>query len=255
MLYVDKIDKPVIFLVGAGGTGGFTYTNLSRLLAGTHTPIHLYDGDLVEAKNLKRQQFIADDLGKNKATVLANHMNEWMIQPVPTMVHDNYLVDSDSFLADIMLSLEEDEVPIIISAVDNVATRKLINETIAQLDIAIAIDSGNNNQGGQVVWTSTLPVKERENPFGTFTEVQLANMLEAYPQLQTIEDDNPGLKRSCDEVVESEPQAMMANSRNADIIVNIVMHLLSGKPLVGNVFESNLEDFTTKVKTAYACEG
>lgn len=252
MLYVEKIAQPVIFIIGTGGTGGFTYTNLSRLLAGTKIPIHLYDGDLVEAKNLKRQSFIADDLGNNKATSLAKHQKDWLLHPSPTIVHDEYLVDSDDFVGDIYIALEEGQIPIIISAVDNVATRKLINQAVNQLEEGIAIDSGNNNQGGQVVWTSMRYVPEKQHPFEEPVMVKLANMLEAYPSLQTVEDENPGLARSCDEVVESEPQAMMANSRNADIIANIVMHLLDGKPLAGNVFESNLEDFTTKVKTIYA---
>ena len=148
-----------------------------------------------------------------------------------------------------MLINSDDRTPLIISAVDNVATRKLINEVLKDLPSYVAIDSGNNNQGGQVVWTSSELVTDKKNPFDNGILTQLANMFEVYPHLNDIEDNNPGIVRSCDEVVESEPQAMMANSRNGDIIANIVMSLMNDKELVGNVYESNLEDFTTKVRT------
>ena len=74
-------------------------------------------------------------------------------------------------------------------------------------------------------------------------------MFEAYPELNQIEDKNPGIDQSCDEVVESEPQAMMANSRNGDIIANIVMSIVTNKELAGNVYESSLNGFTTRVRT------
>lgn len=66
--------RPVkILLLGAGGTGGYVAPHLYRLM---HTlnrtvRINIVDGDLVEAKNLVRQNFCAADLGENKAKVLA----------------------------------------------------------------------------------------------------------------------------------------------------------------------------------------
>lgn len=66
--------RPVkILLLGAGGTGGYVAPHLYRLM---HTlnrtvRINIVDGDLVEAKNLVRQNFCAAILAKNKAKVLA----------------------------------------------------------------------------------------------------------------------------------------------------------------------------------------
>lgn len=252
MLKFEQIKNPTIYIVGGGGTGGFTFTNLVRLLAGTQIPIHVFDGDIVEPKNLKRQQFGKEDIDKNKATALVNTAQSTILDTSPLEAHTDYIIDPDEFIADILMSLPDDGVPIVVSAVDNVATRKLINDALSQIDDYIAIDSGNNNQGGQVVVTSGKMVVEQQNPFDPGILVQLANMFEVYPDLNKIDDKNPGLDPSCDEVVESEPQAMMANSRNGDIIANIIMNLLDNKPLAGNVFESNLEDFTTKVKTKTA---
>lgn len=252
MLKFQEIKNPAVYIVGGGGTGGFTFTNLSRLFAGTTIPIHVFDGDVVEPKNLKRQQFGKEDVDKNKATSLIETAKNTILDISPVEAHPDYIIDEDEFVADILMSLPEDGTPIVISAVDNVATRKLINKALLQLNDYIAIDSGNNNQGGQVVVTSSRMITDQKNPFDSGILVQLANMFEVYPVLNNIDDKNPGLDPSCDEVVESEPQAMMANSRNGDIISNIVMNLIDGKPLAGNVFESNLEDFTTKVKTVTA---
>lgn len=248
MLKLPTIENTVIYLIGAGGTGGFTFTNLARLLAGTKTPITICDGDIVEPKNLKRQQFGKADIDMSKANALANWASSNILDCPPITVNDRYVTDSDELLAEICINTPDKAVPIVISAVDNVATRKLINNTLGDLPEYIAIDSGNHDQGGQVVLTTNLDVTESKG-FETPKQVKLANMLQVYPEIANIDDKNPGIEQSCDDVVESEPQAMMANSRNGDIIANLVMSIISGKSLAGNVFESSLIDLSTKVRT------
>ena len=68
------LDRPVkIVMLGAGGTGGHIAPHLYRLLHALDRPVKVIiaDGDIVEEKNLVRQNFIAADLGRNKAQVLA----------------------------------------------------------------------------------------------------------------------------------------------------------------------------------------
>lgn len=70
-----RTDCPVhIVMLGCGGTGGHIAPHLYRLLHALFRPskVILCDGDIVEKKNLVRQNFIASDLGKNKAEVLPN---------------------------------------------------------------------------------------------------------------------------------------------------------------------------------------
>ena len=67
-------DLPIkIVLLGAGGTGGHIAPHLYRLLYALDRPSRLIicDGDIVEEKNLIRQNFSPADLGENKAQVLA----------------------------------------------------------------------------------------------------------------------------------------------------------------------------------------
>lgn len=248
MLKLPTINNLSIYLIGTGGTGGFAFTNLARLLAGANVPISIFDGDIVEPKNLKRQQFGKADIDSPKAQALADWASYTILDCPPIGVINDYVTDSDELLAGICLSTPDDAVPLIISAVDNVATRKLINQALEDLPEYIAIDSGNHDQGGQVVLTTNLKVVESQG-FETPKPVKLANMLQVYPEIANIDDKNPGLEQSCDDVVESEPQAMMANSRNGDIIANLVMSILGNKSIAGNVFESSLADFSTKVRT------
>ena len=248
MLKLPTINNLSIYLIGTGGTGGFAFTNLTRLLAGANVPISIFDGDIVEPKNLKRQQFGKADIDSPKAQALADWASYTILDCPPIGVINDYVTDSDELLAGICLSTPDDAVPLIISAVDNVATRKLINQALEDLPEYIAIDSGNHDQGGQVVLTTNLEVVESQG-FETPKQVKLANMLQVYPEIANIDDKNPGLEQSCDDVVESEPQAMMANSRNGDIIANLVMSILGNKSIAGNVFESSLADFSTKVRT------
>lgn len=62
-----------IIVLGAGGTGGYVIPHLYRLAFARrgHVRIIICDGDIVERKNLVRQNFVEQDIGRNKAQVLA----------------------------------------------------------------------------------------------------------------------------------------------------------------------------------------
>ena len=75
-------NRPVkIVMLGAGGTGGHIAPHLYRLLYALERPVRfiICDGDIVEEKNLVRQNFTPADLGENKAKVLS-----WSISTTPT---------------------------------------------------------------------------------------------------------------------------------------------------------------------------
>ena len=63
--------RPVkVVMLGAGGTGGHIAPHLYRLLYALERPVRfiICDGDVVEEKNLVRQNFIPADLGENKVS-------------------------------------------------------------------------------------------------------------------------------------------------------------------------------------------
>lgn len=80
--YVPRVIPTKIFVIGCGGTGSRLVPLLAQFMktvtAGANPRgtvvdpvIYLIDFDTVETKNLQRQNFIAADVGKNKAEVLA----------------------------------------------------------------------------------------------------------------------------------------------------------------------------------------
>ena len=69
-----SLERPVkIVMLGAGGTGGYAAPHIYRLIHTLNRPARFLvaDGDIVEEKNLVRQNFIHADLGRNKAAVMA----------------------------------------------------------------------------------------------------------------------------------------------------------------------------------------
>ena len=58
-----------ILIIGAGGTGGYVIPHLYRIAyaSGRKCQIIIADGDIVERKNLIRQNFAECDIGNNKA--------------------------------------------------------------------------------------------------------------------------------------------------------------------------------------------
>lgn len=252
MLNMPLKEKLNIHVIGAGGTGGYCIEYLTRLLAGGEHKIHVYDGDAVELKNLKRQNFHKDDVDLNKAEALCQRLSAQVMDAPELIPHTGYITDESSLLAEILLSLEPDESLIIVQAVDNVATRKLINsiifgELIKNRILTVALDSGNDDQGGQVVLYANGGVRNTE-PFGKSQLGLLPTMLEVYPELNEVDDVNPGIEMDCAENAESKPQAMMCNVRNGELLAQVIIRLKETGKAPGNLWRSDILTGNTKVE-------
>ena len=111
------------------------------------TCIHLYDGDTVERKNLSRQCFIEDDIGRNKAVV----MQEVLSAAYPKLsifAHPEYVLAKEQILS----QLKSREVPVIISCVDNHACRLLLEQIFEEAEDCCLFDSGNEFSTGEAVF-------------------------------------------------------------------------------------------------------
>lgn len=250
MLKFINVKNPHIYLVGAGGTGGFLLEKLTRLFANFNHPvtIEVIDGDTVEGKNLKRQNFTFDDLDHKKAQVLCDRLAK-LVPHAPKLVSKTDYLTDNSLLTDIAL-LDEDETPIIVDCVDNTATRRLINDLVKALGgeiPVIVLNSGNNEQGGQIVAWSNKPVTNKT--LTSEKEISLKSMLELFPETNIIKDDydeNPGLVSICAEESESKPQTMMANVFNSDILASLIFTLATNKTIAHNVYRVNLNELSVK---------
>lgn len=251
MLNMPLKNKLNIHVIGAGGTGGYCVEYLARLLAGGQHKIYVHDGDMVELKNLKRQNFVKDDVDLNKAEALCRRLSEQVLDAPYLEACPSYISDEDSFLADILMTLEQDESLVIVLAVDNVATRKLVNgvifgKFIENRILTVALDSGNDDQGGQVVLYANGAVRDSD-PFGKSQVGVLPTMLQVFPELNDVNDSNPGIVMDCAENAESQPQAMMCNVRNGELLAQIIIRLKETGKAPGNLWRSDILTGSTKV--------
>lgn len=136
--YKDKgtISDVVLYVIGCGGTGGYFIRDAARILnqfENIHPEIDcdivLIDGDKVEEKNIKRQNFITSDIGKYKSEVLATRYSSLFNN---IKYYTNYIKDAEQF-NDILDSFDNNNdidcltLHLVFSFVDNVECRRIIN--------------------------------------------------------------------------------------------------------------------------------
>ena len=144
------LDRPVkILVIGAGGTGGYVIPQLYRIAYSSNRPcrIIIADGDIVEEKNLIRQNFASFDIGENKARVLAQRYSETF--GIETEYIPNFIEDEDELYNLLNISdgypyYEPRPISILIGAVDNNRSRVMCNNVFNRLDDVIYIDSGKS---------------------------------------------------------------------------------------------------------------
>ncbi len=151
--------RPVrIVMIGAGGTGGHIAPHIYRLLHTLDRPCRflIIDGDIVEEKNLVRQNFIAADLGRGKAQVLAERYSAAFgmeCEYIPEYMEDEarlvQLVTPGFFHGEVgfnhgqMFVDRFYELAILIGCVDNNKSRQLCHRVFRQVTPLVYIDAGN----------------------------------------------------------------------------------------------------------------
>ncbi|MBP5717482.1 MAG: ThiF family adenylyltransferase, partial [Abditibacteriota bacterium] len=202
--------RPVkIVMLGAGGTGGHIAPHLYRLLYALDRPVRfiICDGDVVEEKNLVRQNFIPADLGENKAKVLAERYST--VFGMETEYVPNFVEDEERLKALLEPCVWKDsyyphreiirEQVILIGAVDNNKSRQLCHRVVYQSHELIYIDSGNGEHTGQVVCGIRSGGRTMYKPIGA-----------VYPDVLKETDKFP-TELSCAEASVSAPQSIAAN--------------------------------------------
>lgn len=218
--------RPVkIVQLGAGGTGGHIAPHLYRLLYSLNRTVRyiICDGDVVEEKNLVRQNFTPADLGENKAQVLAERYSTVFgmeTEYVPSFVEDEDRLkellapqrwNTGSYYNRSYVS----EMVILLGAVDNNKSRQLCHRVFYQAEELIYIDSGNGEYTGQVVCGVRRGGKTYYPPIGA-----------VYPDILEETDKFPA-ELSCAEASVSAPQSMAANITAATAVVDMIYNILA----------------------------
>ena len=233
----DQTVPVKIVMLGAGGTGGHIAPHLYRLLHTIDRDVRfiIADGDVVEEKNLIRQNFIYADLGENKAKVLAERYSTVFgleTEYIPNFIEDadqlealltprrwqvrNRTVSSRDFVSGYALRPEyKTELVILIGAVDNNRSRALCHEVFSKIHTGLVyIDSGNGEHTGQVVCGVRKGGRTYYKPVGSL-----------YPEVLEKTDKFP-TELSCAEASLSAPQSIAANIMAATAVVNYVYNIL-----------------------------
>ena len=218
------LDKPVkIVMLGAGGTGGHIAPHLYRLLHAIDRPVKVIiaDGDIVEPKNLVRQNFISADIGLNKAQVLAERYSSAFGMEtlyVPDFIECesrlSELVKPDRFHTGPYTYQSIEGISILIGAVDNNKSRQLCHKVFTRAENLIYIDSGNGEYTGQVVCGVRRKGRTYYKPIG-----------ETYPDVLDDTDKFP-TELSCAEAAISAPQSIVTNIMAATAVVSYVYNIL-----------------------------
>lgn len=206
-----SLEKAVkIIMIGAGGTGGYIAPHLYRLL---HTldrtvKVIIIDGDIIEQKNIVRQNFICSDLGRNKAQVLAERYTSAFGSEVYYIPE---FIESESKLLEL---LKSQKLVILIGAIDNNKSRQLCHNVFQKLDDIIYIDSGNGQYTGQVVCGIRHNGKTYYKP-----------VAEVYTDILENTDKFP-TELSCAEAAVSAPQSIVANIMAATAVISYIYNIL-----------------------------
>lgn len=218
-------DQPVkAVMLGAGGTGGHIAPHLYRLLYSLDRPARfiICDGDIVEEKNLVRQNFAPADLGQNKAKAIAERYagvfgmeTEYVSDFVEDLDVLEKLIKPGFWELGPYSSSQTPEMVILIGAVDNNKSRKLCHEAFYRARDLIYIDSGNSEFSGQVVCGVRRNGRTVFKPIGG-----------VHPEMLKDTDKFP-TEVSCAEAAQADPQSIVANLTAAIAVVNMVYNILA----------------------------
>ena len=149
--------KVNICIIGCGGTGGNLIARLARFLSGDTgnlvINVAIADGDTVEYKNMDRQPFDGEDLGENKAVILAENIESCLHVKLDSYPH--YILttaDLDRIFESLnregdYISGSSSDINILVSCVDNHAARKICHnwfEKVSFLGTTFFIDPAND---------------------------------------------------------------------------------------------------------------
>lgn len=213
-----------IVVAGLGGTGGYVARDIGRLVKEKgrdyDTRITFIDPDIVEEKNLTRQNFIEDDIGWNKAATLAERYSTAFGLEIGCI--EDYC--NERVLNQIKQGLRPNETMLIIGCIDNNKGRREIHNFVARNSQGSSrvlgwIDSGNESTSGQVILGTV----------GNYCSHYLPFVTEYYPELLDPSMDPVQQEISCAERAQQDIQNMFVNINAATHILNFLNIIYSGK--------------------------
>ena len=231
-----------IYLVGCGATGSWLAPHLIRLarfLRETHqmkVQITFVDPDVVEMKNVYRQNFGEMEVGGRKAELLAlRYAAAW---GTTIEVHTTQFDKG-------MVQLEYGDLGVIVGCVDNAAARRSIADTLTQdanmhsaegLPRLWWLDAGNGKETGQVLFGAARNARQLQHAFPYWPDqgfcvnlpapdLQHPELLQAQPN-ETMPQQSQGTI-SCAEMAQMGDQSPSINAMVANIAATYLWRLFA----------------------------
>jgi molybdopterin/thiamine biosynthesis adenylyltransferase len=213
-------------IVGLGGVGGIAARYGAMFLASLNAPCRmvLIDGDRFEPSNATRMFFTSHG---NKAAVVRADLRERFAESAMTLLAvEQYITPQN--IENVLGPGGAGE--IILLAVDNHATRKLVAEYCHELRDICLISAGNDGVGAEGSSGKTLN--------GTYGSCQIyvrrggedrsPALTKFHPEIATPADKLP-TDRGCTELIASVPQILFANLAAASAMLNATWLYLCGR--------------------------
>ena len=202
-------ENSVIKIIGGGGVGGIVARYLSLFLVSVERELRLVliDGDSFEATNASRMFFAKCG---NKATVLRDELLQHLADSkLSVMAIEEFITPSN-----IATLLHNGD--IIILAVDNHATRKLVNDyVVSELSDAVLISGGNDGvEDGRRGTYGTVQIYVRRDGRDL-----MPSLSQYHPEIEKPEDRLPS-EQGCVALFASVPQILFTNLMTASCILN-----------------------------------
>jgi hypothetical protein len=227
-----------IKVIGCGGIGGHLARNLCHFLHAERRPSHvtLVDGDAFEERNRGRMRFATLE---NKAVALARELAQAFggstltIEPLPEYVTPEnvgtIVTDGD----------------LVLMAVDNHATRRLIGRTIEGLRDVTLLSGGNDG---------IAPDHDERGTYGNVQVVRraggvwLTSSLTAFhPEIESATDKLPTELGCADLVQQGAPQLLFTNLAVASAMLNAFYGLLQAEAAYDEVCLDILKNRATPI--------
>lgn len=220
-LIIPDSDTVNLVLVGCGGTGSWlapAVTRVGRLLRdsrGLDVRINFVDPDLVEEKNVYRQNFSYAEIGESKAFALAFRYGLSWGMPI---------IANPRRLSEVKQPGGYGKTTVYLGCVDRASARQEIHDSM--IDGAWWIDCGNEADNGQVLigCKGDIPKEPFKLP-GYCSWLPLPTL--QHPELlQGSEQSASDLGLSCAELALRDSQGMAINQRMAAEAADYLVRLL-----------------------------
>ena len=222
-------NHPVV-IVGAGGIGARVVPMVVKMLRGRAaaqrdnmphiTPIHIIDPDIVEERNLLRQPFIAGDVGKPKAEVLARR---YATEDVPITA---WVGKVEEVVGQLQMGGVN-----YIGCLDAVAPRAFIKDRVVGVghyahEYALYIDAGNDFNRGQITLMGKMSATSVEGSVSRYVRITGHEMFpdvfepEAQPETPPVVEISaePPIRVGCSLALDT--QTPVTNNMAAALVIN-----------------------------------